>query len=380
MEVFVRYPVNLSLLDVAAHNPSYHELMASMPPGSERIVDYCVPVNSYFPTQTMFADMHEAMLDAVKYYPESAERLGRRLAARLGIDSGELVLANGSTELITWIDHLFIKESALTSTPTFGRWTDQPIETGKKLFTYERRKDRDYRIDPTEILESVRQSGARVLVISNPNNPTGAISERDELLNLVGSLSDLDLVIIDESFIEFSRECDIPSLERDAARFDNLIVLKSLGKNCGLHGVRLGYATGHPNLIQKLRDALPKWNINGMASFVLKLFVENQEAYELARRKCVRDRDYLVAELGKVESLSVTPSSGNFAYVELSHEMPGELFRNRLLTEHGCFIRECGNKRGSSSRHFRIAARPPADTDRLISAIQEVSASRPHKL
>ena len=100
MEVFVRYPVNLSLLDVAAHNPSYHELMASMPAGSERIVDYCVPVNSYFPTPAMFVDMHEAMLDAVKYYPESAERLGRRLASRLAIDPSELVLANGSTELI----------------------------------------------------------------------------------------------------------------------------------------------------------------------------------------------------------------------------------------------------------------------------------------
>ena len=100
-----------------------------------------------------------------------------------------------------------------------------------------------------------------------------------------------------------------------------------------------------------------------MASFALKLFEENQATYKLGLPKCVHDRNDLVTELRKFEGLSVPPFSGNFAYAVLNHDMPSQLFRNRLLTEQGCFIHECGTKRGSSSRHFPIAARSPADTD-----------------
>ena len=97
------------------------------------MVDFCIPCNPYFPTPQMFSKLGRNIVTMLKYYPSDNETIARELASVLRLNHQNLVLANGSTELLTWIDRLFITESLATPIPTFGRWTDQPLETGKRL-------------------------------------------------------------------------------------------------------------------------------------------------------------------------------------------------------------------------------------------------------
>ena len=189
------------------------------------------------------------------------------------------------------------------------------------------------------------------------------------MICLLDALADLKLIVIDESFIDFAQEDSIPSVVGEAVRRENVIVLKSLGKNCGLHGIRAGYAVTQPMVAQRLRKALPQWNVNAMAEALIRALSSHQAEYEFARRLAVADRRYTEQRLRSLPELTVFPSQANFVYVQIPAPMEGVTLRNWLLCEYGFLVRECGNKLGSDSSHFRFAARPAKQVDALIGAL-----------
>lgn len=146
----------------------------------------------------------------------------------------------------------------MTPIPTFRRWTDQARESGKEIFHFQRQPEENFNIDVNQLIERVHAVGARMLVLCNPNNPTGALMPKDDVVRLMDELVDLDLIVIDESFLDFAYEYEIPTVSQEAALRKNVIVLKSLGKNFGLHGVRLGYAVTNPEMTAQLQQALPQ--------------------------------------------------------------------------------------------------------------------------
>jgi len=166
-----------------AHNPSFGALKRQLPPNTaDKLIDFYVPANSYFPTSEMYEVFHSKLNDALTYYPDQNEPLAEVLAQLINIDSSCLVLANGSIELITWIDRLFLSKTLFTSIPTFGRWTDQPVESGKKVEVYLRLEENNFQIDIDEFAEQALKHEADVVVLCNPNNPTGAYLPHDKML------------------------------------------------------------------------------------------------------------------------------------------------------------------------------------------------------
>src|SRR5262249_21621343 len=134
--------------------------------------------------------------------------------------------------------------------------------------------------------------------------------------------------------------------------------------------VRFGYAVAHPEVAGVIRKALPKWNVNAVAEMVLRALPEHWEEYEESRLRVIRDELALDEALRSIEGLRVWPSRANFSYVRMPDDVDGVRLRNHMLTEHGCFVRECGNKLGSDSRDFRIAARPVGELAYLIGALR----------
>jgi histidinol-phosphate/aromatic aminotransferase/cobyric acid decarboxylase-like protein len=367
--------VNLNLFADTMHSPSIFTLMESMGGRGGRLRDYCIPVNPYFPTREMFESLRGRLESILKFYPSSNQDIALRLSEFVGLDPSTLVLGNGSTELISFINRLLVTESIAIPVPTFSRWTEDPTLTGKRVHTFLRHPQNDFRLTPNEFVAGVLKSGARAAVLCNPNNPTGALMARSDVLRVLGALRELDVVVIDESFIDFADEQVVPSVDRDVVRYPNAVVLKSLGKNLGLHGVRMGYAVASPDLAQRLRSALPFWNLNSLAQALIEELPSARAEYEAGRRQVVRDRIYLEQRLREVPGLKVYPAQANYVYVQLPWGVEGVALRDHLLTEHGCLLRECGNKLGSDSRHFRIAARPTPEIDYLIEHLSQSLAA-----
>ncbi|POX53786.1 aminotransferase [Streptomyces sp. Ru71] len=354
----------------AAHSPS----MAALARESDGAgpLDFCIPCNPYFPTPAMFDEMASRLREIVTYYPSSAETITAELCALLQLPPSCVAMGNGSTELITWIDHLLVRESLAVPVPTFGRWTDQPLETGKRVDMFPLQEAGGFALDLSRYAEFIRSRGTRVAVICNPNNPDGGYQHKQALVQFLDAMADLDLVVVDESFLEFADAEADPSVVQEAVLRPNVIVLRSLGKNFGLHGVRFGYLVANPALAGKVRAALPKWNLNSFAEHVVFMLRDHGTEYAQSLQQVRRDRLEMTAALSALPGLTVYPSQGNFLFVRLPVGAEGTVVRDRLLTEHRILVRECGNKIGSSSRFLRLVVRPQVDVRRLVSGLEQV--------
>ncbi|MEQ8144026.1 histidinol-phosphate transaminase [Streptomyces sp. OP7] len=365
-------PDNVTSLfrSTAAHSPS----MAALTRESDGAgpVDFCIPCNPYFPTPAMFEELAARLRDIITYYPSSADTITAELCSLLRLPPQCVAMGNGSTELITWIDHLLVRESLAVPVPTFGRWTDQPMETGKRVDMFPLQESSGFALDLAQYAEFIRARGTRVAVICNPNNPDGGFLHKHAVVQFMDAMADLDLVVIDESFLEFADAENEPSVVQEAMLRPNVIVLRSLGKNFGLHGIRFGYLVANPALAGRVRSMLPKWNLNSFAEYVVFMLKEHSAEYAQSLHQVRRDRMDMSGQLSSLPGLTVYPSQGNFLFVRLPVGAEGTVVRDRLLTEHRILVRECGNKIGSSSRFLRLVVRPQVDVRRLVSGLEQV--------
>ncbi|MFJ8464938.1 pyridoxal phosphate-dependent aminotransferase [Streptomyces swartbergensis] len=355
----------------AAHSPSMAALTREGGDGAGP-VDFCIPCNPYFPTPAMFDDMSARLRDIITYYPSSADTITAELCSLLQLPPQCVAMGNGSTELITWIDHLLVRESLAIPVPTFGRWTDQPMETGKRVDMFPLQESSGFALDLAQYAEFIRARGTRVAVICNPNNPDGGFLHKHAIVQFMDAMADLDLIVIDESFLEFADAEAEPSVVQEAMLRPNVIVLRSLGKNFGLHGIRFGYLVANPALAGRVRSMLPKWNLNSFAEHVVFMLKEHGSEYAQSLQQVRRDRLDMASQLSSLPGLTVYPSQGNFLFVRLPVGAEGTVVRDRMLTEHRILVRECGNKIGSSSRFLRLVVRPQVDVRRLVSGLEQV--------
>ncbi|MCX5168820.1 histidinol-phosphate aminotransferase family protein [Streptomyces antibioticus] len=355
----------------AAHSPSMAALTREGGEGTGP-VDFCIPCNPYFPTPAMFDEMSVRFRDIITYYPSSADTITSELCNLLQLPPQAVAMGNGSTELITWIDHLLVRESLAVPVPTFGRWTDQPMETGKRVDMFPLQESSGFALDLAQYAEFIRTRGTRVAVICNPNNPDGGFLHKHALVQFMDAMADLDLIVIDESFLEFADAEQEPSVVQEAMLRPNVVVLRSLGKNFGLHGIRFGYLVANPSLAGRVRSMLPKWNLNSFAEHVVFMLKDHGPEYAQSLMQVRRDRLEMASQLSALPGLTVYPSQGNFLFVRLPVGAEGTVVRDRLLTEHRILVRECGNKIGSSSRFLRLVVRPQVDVRRLVSGLEQV--------
>ncbi|EOD65793.1 pyridoxal phosphate-dependent aminotransferase [Amycolatopsis vancoresmycina] len=355
-----------------AHSPSFFSVARAMGRHADDLADFCIPCNPYFPTDGMFAELERNLRTILKFYPSDAAAITAQLASVLRLNPSTISPANGSTELITWIDRLLVDASVAVPIPTFGRWTDQPMETGKRVDMFLLKEADNFELHVDEYVDFIRRRGSRVAVLCNPNNPDGGYLPRREVIRFMDALEDLDLVVIDESFVDFVEVERNPSVAAEAVVRPNVIVLKSLGKNFGLHGIRFGYQVSNPAMTRKLSAALPKWNLNSLAETVIFMLAEHRAEYEESLKKLALDRFVMNAQLSQFAELTVYPSQANFLLVKLPASVDGAELCDHLLTEHHLLVRQCGNKIGMTSQFIRLGVRPDTEVDRLVEGLRGV--------
>jgi histidinol-phosphate/aromatic aminotransferase/cobyric acid decarboxylase-like protein len=368
--------VESDVFQQTAHSPSYFELSRKLGDGAAELIDFCIPCNPYFPTPGMFAEIARNLESVLKFYPSSTDAIAAQLARVLKLNPATIAMSNGSTEIITWMDHLWITESMAIPIPTFGRWTDQSMETGKRVDMFPLQESDGFELNIDAYIKFIRARKSKVAVLCNPNNPDGGYLPRREIIRFMDELSDLDLVVIDESFIDFVEIERNPSVGAEATIRPNVVVLKSLGKNFGLHGVRFGYLIANPALAKKMAGMLPKWNLNSLAEAFVFMLGDHLGEYQESLAKLSMDRYRMGTELARLPELEVFSSQANFLLVKLANDLNGAELRDYLLHTHQVFIRECGNKLGMSGQFLRLVVRPQADVEQLVHGIKSFSDTR----
>lgn len=350
-----------------SHSPALTDLV-----GYEKakdIVDFCFIANPYYPTAGMLDDLQRSLPNLIKSYPSSNPlRSQKHLAAVLNVDPERLIIGNGATELIALIKLTLIDRIAVPI-PTFGEYIEK-MKDLRDAELYALNPEDRYQLHLDDYLTWVKKRKLACLLVINPGNPTGQFIPLEEMVEFLHRARDMELVIVDESFIDFAGD-PIPSLLPLADQFTNLLIVRSMSKHCGVPGLRLGYCySANLYILNRLRRFLPTWNLNTLAQYFLSLLPDGDAAYHEGRKRLIGDVKKLYEDLRMMAQLEVYPTGANFLLFKVQNGMTARELQRRLLVEHEMYVRDCSNKLGMDAFHIRVASQGREKDKRLVEALR----------
>lgn len=350
-----------------SHSPSLADLV-----GYEKakdIIDFCFIANPYYPTPEMLANLKENFPNLIKSYPSSSPiKSQENLAAVLHVNPENLIIGNGATELIVLINTTLIDRIAVP-VPTFGEYIEK-LKDQRDAELFALNPEKNYKLDLAEYHAWVRRRGLKSLLVINPGNPTGQVFPLEEMIDFMHRAKDMELVIVDESFIDFAGD-PVPSLLQIADQFSNLLLVRSMSKHCGVPGLRLGYAySGNLYVLNRMRQFIPTWNVNTLAQYFLSLLPSTDADYHSTRKRLIGDVSWLYGALWAISGIETYPTGANFVLFKIKGGMTSSELQARLLNEHGMYVRDCSNKIGMDNFHIRVASQGREKDARLVKALQ----------
>lgn len=294
-------------------------------------------------------------------YPDPEQReIRKALAGYVGVDAEHIIAGAGSDELIDLTLRLFLEpgDGVINCVPAFGMYHFCTEICGGKVTDVPR--DKSYAIDIEGIKEAVDEK-TKVIFITSPNNPTGNITPRRDILELtkLGKV-----VVIDEAYYEFSGTTAAPLVPK----YENLIVLRSFSKWAGLAGLRIGYGIFPTLIAEQLLKIKQPYNINLAAQVALKESLADIEYLKGTVQKIILERERLTQKLGELKSLRPFPSQANFILCTVFKGNAREIYEG--LQKRGIFIRYFDTPLLRNS--LRISVGKPEHTDALIEALKEM--------
>jgi histidinol-phosphate aminotransferase len=311
------------------------------------VLDFSVNINPLGPAPAVLRALQET--DWTRYPGDDENPLREGLAQRNGVIPAQVALGNGSAELL-WLIALSIlqpQDRVVVVGPTFGEYARAARTTGANVREVQALRD----LPP-----------ARMLFVCNPNNPTGYLHERSEILQVLSAQPDR-LVVLDEAYAVFLP--DRWQSEAVLAAHPNLVLLRSLTKEHALPGLRLGYLLAAPEVACAVESVRPPWSVNAGAlrAGLATLESEAETHVEHARAIVAASRELLTDGFNQL-GYHVRPSAANFVLVEVGD---AGIFRRTLL-RHGFVVRDCTSF-GLPS-YVRVACRVPEECEALIDTVR----------
>ena len=307
-------------------------------------------------------------IDNIKDYPDfSSSLVLSSLKKYTKLEKSNLLVGNGAIEIIYNFCFAFLskKISVLIPIPTF-----QEYEIAAKLsnckISYFKTMDLSKNLDL--FISQIPKRGC--IFICNPNNPTGKLLLKSQLLDIIKAAKKLStIVFVDECFIEMvptSNESVISYIKK----YDNLFVLRSLTKSFALPGIRIGYAAASNQIINILQKIKIPWSVNSLAQNAATTALENKSHLKKSNLIIKRELNYLKNKINTLNGFDCYDSSTNFILIKTkfdSTKLQQKLLKQNIL------IRNCKNFRGLDNHHIRVAVKSHKDNLKLVKALEALS-------
>ena len=324
----------------------------------ESVIDFSVNNNPYGPSPRVREVLRSVVID--RYPDRQSLALRRRLAQHHDVAIDQILVANGSMELIWFVALAYLRpgDASLILEPTFGEYERVVRLMGATRRAYAARPETRFEIDEGALLETLQRLQPRLMFICNPNNPTGTHLPVDAIAAWAARHPET-LFVVDEAYLPFVAGPP-PSMIRHLRR--NILVLHSMTKAHALAGIRLGYAVGDAEVIATLDKVRPTWNVNAMAQAAGVAALNDVTHLTQTLAQVSQDKAALVAEL---ESLGLTPlpSATHFFLCRVGQ---ASALRRSLLRQ-GILVRDCASF--GLPDYMRIASRRARENARLVETL-----------
>jgi histidinol-phosphate aminotransferase len=321
----------------------------------DKILDFSVSTNPFMPPP----GLREIMKDIpIERYPDShCSELTEMLSERLKVSPENIIIGSGTTELIRLVALAYFRQRnrVLILEPTYGEYETACRIHGARVLSCRASEKNDFKPDINEVVKMVKERRPRVVFICNPNNPTGRYLSRAEVEAVLKTCGDA-LLVLDEAYAAFVAKT-WSSL--DLIKMGNIIILRSMTKDYGLPGLRLGYALANREIIAALRAVLPPWSVNAVAQEAGKAVLKEDEYLRKTLIKIRASKDYLTREFTQL-GFTVVPSDAHYFLVKAGDAAACR----RALLKRGIQVRDCTSF--GLPQYIRISPRSLPDCEKLI--------------
>jgi threonine-phosphate decarboxylase len=306
-------------------------------------------------------------IDNVKDYPDlNSSEVISSLKKYTKLDKSNILVGNGAIEIIYNFCFAFLskKTKVLIPIPTF-----QEYEAATKLndckISYFKTMNLSENLDL--FISKIPKNGC--IFICNPNNPTGKLLQKNQLLEIIKKAKKLStLVFVDECFIEMVPKSN-ESIISYVKKYDNLFVLRSLTKSFALPGIRIGYAVGSKQMIKILEKIKIPWSVNSLAQDAANIALKNKSHLIKSNSVIQKELNYLINKINELDGFHCNDSSTNFILINIKND--SKKLQKKLL-EQKILIRDCKNFRGLNNHYIRIAVKSHKDNLKLVRALENL--------
>ena len=329
--------------------------------GLKRVVKMASNENPLGPSRRALRAMRRALREAHLYPESTCFYLKKKLAEELGIGENQLIIGNGSNEIIEFLARGLLSEGdqVISSASSFLVY---PLVTQACGAEYVEVPMKDFRYDLKGILGRITDR-TRLIFIANPNNPTGTYVTQDEVEDFINKVPKEVVVCFDEAYVDFVEAKDFPYLLFQVkTEKPNLMVLRTFSKSFGLAGLRVGYGMGSPELIQYLHKVRQPFNVNAIAQAGAVAALDDRLFLWRTKYLVARGRRYLYRRLAR-HGFRFIPSQANFVLIDTGQDADqvfqaflgqGVIIRSMKAYGLSTWIRVSVGRRSENAKFIRI--------------------------
>lgn len=321
----------------------------------------------YPPSPTVIEAIQQAAASAHQYPDPNGWKLRQAIAEYANCDPENIVLGNGSDELIELVvkTHASAGDNIVVPIPSFFVYGFAAQMLGVETRFAPRQAD--YSVDVDAVVE-VADERTRVVYVANPNNPTSTLTSRESLERLLDRCD--CAVVVDECYFEFSKTTIADLINQ----YENLIVLRSFSKGFGLAGLRIGYAITNTTAASAMFRSAHLFSTNCIAQAAATAALTDLDYTNACIAEILEGREFLTRELS-ARQFAVMPSDTNFLYVSCERLGVESAVIVDRLTQANIYVADFGNKPGTDAFAIRIAVGSQEQNQKLIEAVDQIAAS-----
>ncbi len=350
-----------------AHGGDLRALARRLGADESDLLDFSASINPLGPPEAVRRVLERAEALVVRYPEPYSAELAEALAQRHGVPAGRIVVGNGSNDLIHRLCRALEPRRGVILEPAFSEYARALERVGCEIRRVFARPEDGF-APPLDAVRAAAQD-ADILFLGNPNNPTGVSLAAEDVLALAAAAPRC-AVAADEAFVDF---LDDPAAASCLGR-GRVVALRSMTKIYAIPGLRLGYAVGPQEWMERLRAEQEPWSVNALAQAAGLAALQDADYLARTRALIARERERLLAALRGLPGVDAWPSQANFLLARVARAgFTGDALRDALLRER-VVIRHGSNFPGLGPAYFRVAVRTREENATLVEAMRRVLA------
>lgn len=348
----------------------------------DKILDYSSNINPYGLPENLKKEIFEKLFVLERYPDPDYIELREKIAEKNNLNIENIIVGNGATEIIFLFMKILSPKKVLIVSPTFGEY-ERAIKSSiladdsLEINYFELEEEENFVLN-IKNLETELENNYDLLILCNPNNPTGQflkLKKLEEILKICEQKN--TKLFVDEAFIEFVEDWENESIVNSKENKENLFVIRAFTKFFAIPGLRLGYGICfNNNLLKKMLEKKEPWSVNNIADLAGQTILDDENYIQKTKEWIKDQKKYMYESLNKIEGLRAYKTEVNFILLKIEDNLleKGLDVKNlrKKMLEKGILIRDASNFIYLDKHYFRLAIKDKLNNKKVIETLTSI--------